>query len=422
MTAHEKRFLLNLIALAALCMAPVAAAQDDGRVRETSVFELRDGDRVVLLGDALIEAAQEHGYVEGALTTRWPGRDVTFRNVGWAGDTVYGTAREDFTNPPSAYERLLDQVAAAQPSVLFVGYGANVAFEGADGLAPFTEGLNRLLDDLEDATAARIVLLSPTPHEADASPVPADTVRRYNETLRRVTDAIAEIAREGGHRFVDLFSGLRDLERQTDVPLTTNGVHLSDAGYYHMAMLVEDGLGLPPRRWSVEVDVAADEVSAEGATVTDVRLNQDGGNLTVKPDYLPVSPPTSMDSAGTPDVRRQALAVKGLEPGRFRLATEGETVSTASGVEWSDGVALRGGPAAEQAEKLRRLIVAKNRLYFLQYRPPNETYLLGFRAYEQGQHAEELAQYDVLIAAKEHLIRRLRTPTARTYTLAPLSE
>lgn len=58
-----------------------------------AAFELRDGDRVVFLGDTLIEREQYHGWVELMLTSRFPERNVTFRNLGWSGDTPVGESR-----------------------------------------------------------------------------------------------------------------------------------------------------------------------------------------------------------------------------------------------------------------------------------------------------------------------------------------
>src|SRR5262249_38018163 len=59
-------------------------------------FELADGDRVVLLGNTLIEREQRYGYWEAALAARFPRRAVQFRNLGWSGDTVFGEARAGF--------------------------------------------------------------------------------------------------------------------------------------------------------------------------------------------------------------------------------------------------------------------------------------------------------------------------------------
>ena len=66
-------------------------------------------------------------------------------------------------------------------------------------------------------------------------------------------------------------------------------------------------------------------------------------------------------------------------------------------------------PEFEQAEKLRRAIVEKNREYFHRWRPQNETYLFGFRKHEQGKNAKEVAEFDPLVAkAEEEIAKRLK--------------
>ncbi|HZO83674.1 MAG TPA: hypothetical protein VFC26_00545, partial [Verrucomicrobiae bacterium] len=55
--------------------------------QNTNQFELRDGDRVVLLGDTFIEREQRYGHIEYFFTTHWPDRNITFRNLGWSADT-----------------------------------------------------------------------------------------------------------------------------------------------------------------------------------------------------------------------------------------------------------------------------------------------------------------------------------------------
>src|ERR1041384_2407567 len=56
-------------------------------------FELKDGDRVVFLGDTFIEREQYYGWIELMLTTRFSDRNVTFRNLGWSADTPAGDSR-----------------------------------------------------------------------------------------------------------------------------------------------------------------------------------------------------------------------------------------------------------------------------------------------------------------------------------------
>jgi len=105
-----------------------------GTTTSAAAFELRQGDRVVLLGNTLVEREQRHGYWETALTTRFPDRDVTFRNLGWSGDTVFGEARAGFGSPADGFRLLTEHVLALKPTVLLIAYGINEAFEGEAGL------------------------------------------------------------------------------------------------------------------------------------------------------------------------------------------------------------------------------------------------------------------------------------------------
>jgi hypothetical protein len=80
--------------------------------------------------------------------------------------------------------------------------------------------------------------------------------------------------------------------------------------------------------------------------------------------------------------------------------------------QWSQkegGVEITGGPGAEQAEKYRRLAVAKNVQFFNQWRPENETYIFGFRRNEQGQNAKEMPMFDQPIAGIEAEMAKVRS-------------
>src|SRR5437588_7135882 len=80
-------------------------------------FELKDGDRVVLVGATMIEREQRYGYWEAALTSRWPDRNITFRNLGWSGDNVWGDARAGFGTRADGFKLLKDHVLSLNPTV-----------------------------------------------------------------------------------------------------------------------------------------------------------------------------------------------------------------------------------------------------------------------------------------------------------------
>ncbi len=201
-------------------------------------FALRDGDRVVLVGSTLIEREQRYGYWETALTRRYPDKSIIFRNLGWSGDTVFGDARAGFGTQADGYRQLKDHVLALKPTVIFIGYGTNESFEGKKGLPRFVKGLETLLDSFAP-TQARIVLLSPLKQENLGPPLPDPT--ENNKNLRLYSDAIRDVAKKRGHRFVDLY----DLLSQEKKPLTDNGIHLTSDGYMRSAVVLQKALGCP---------------------------------------------------------------------------------------------------------------------------------------------------------------------------------
>ncbi|GAA5508788.1 GDSL-type esterase/lipase family protein [Novipirellula caenicola] len=66
--------------------------------------------------------------------------------------------------------------------------------------------------------------------------------------------------------------------------------------------------------------------------------------------------------------------------------------------------ALVGGQPQQVEEQLSQQIVRKNELFFHQYRPQNETYLLLFRKHEQGNNAVEIGEFPPLIEAADKKI------------------
>src|SRR2546422_4395140 len=52
-------------------------------------FFIKDGDRVVFLGDSITEQRLYTTYIEAYALTRFPQWKLTFRNVGWGGDTSW---------------------------------------------------------------------------------------------------------------------------------------------------------------------------------------------------------------------------------------------------------------------------------------------------------------------------------------------
>lgn len=210
-------------AILAALMSPAADPPKDP-------FEFADGDRVVFLGGTLIEREQKYGYWELALTLKNKDKNVVFRNLGWSGDTVWGESRGSFDGPKKGFERTVELVKELKPTVIVICYGHVESFDGKDGVAKFTDGLNKLIDAV-NPTKARVVLMTPTRFE---NVKPISDAEKKNENLKLYVDATKAVAEKRKLEVVDLFA----LSRQKAEIGTENGMHLHEQGYWGTTFLM----------------------------------------------------------------------------------------------------------------------------------------------------------------------------------------
>ena len=404
------------------CLAAVAALVESGSAAETPTpLELHAGDRVIWLGDTLIERAQQYGYLETMLTQRWPERAITFRNLGWSGDTVYAESRGVFDSPAKGFQRMAQQVQGLKPTVIILGYGANSAFAGEAGLPRFRQGLDRLLAML-DKTGARRIILSPLRQENLGPPLPNPVANNKNRGI--YAEVLKQVAGDRGDRFVNLFPATGTPgDRVVADPFTENGIHLTAAGYWHLANFLNRSLGLPMPSWRVTLSAKGQAVEVRGTRIEEISAKN--GTLRFMPhdELLPALPAPTMD--GIPETftgQHRVLTIADLPPGNYELHIDDHPIVRSSSDAWREGVVLDRGPEFDQVEALRRAIVKKNRLYFYRWRPQNTTYLFGFRKHEQGQNAAEVAEFDRLVADAEQKIARLRVAASHRYELMPVAE
>jgi lysophospholipase L1-like esterase len=270
-TAHGLEAHATVVVVLALFMPLLARAAE--------TFQFADGDVVVFVGNTVTERAQNYGHVETALTlAAGDGKKVTFRNLGWSGDSVYGDARSYFGPPQEGFDRLQKAVGELKPTVMFFQYGAVAAMTEGDGwtaakaaaghsgMDRFLFGYNRLLDAVTKSAGGQlreIVIVTPPPLENVGAPMPDQAAR--NKRLAEYRDAIAELARKRGYRLVDLFGLMGgdtfDGSKPASPQLTENGVHYTAEGYRKLAKELASGLGLTA--YDYESGVASAEALRE---------------------------------------------------------------------------------------------------------------------------------------------------------------
>ena len=232
------RFPQILVALAALAM--IALPKGHG----AEPFEIRAGDRVLLIGDTLLEREGTFGAIESRMQAQFPERHFTVRNLAFSADTPLGWSRASFDPADKGFARVKEQLAMVRPTVAILGYGMAASLQeitdrsGDVGLNPdparygqpmsaerFKAELAQLMDEIasnkpDGATApVRFVLLAPIRHEDlrhlhPGFPDPA----RHNELLAAYSKKIEELATERGATFITPLTAAGKRAR----PLTDN--------------------------------------------------------------------------------------------------------------------------------------------------------------------------------------------------------
>lgn len=414
------KLALSVLSLLAV-IGPASLADEAEAQAEKPAFELRDGDRVVFLGNTLIERMARYGYVEAALTARWPDRNITFRNLGWSGDTVWAESRGLFDPPAKAYARMLKHVGELQPTVIFLGYGNVEAFDIADEIGagvkyaeaakPFLDQYGKLLDDLHAVAAnrCRFVLIPPLPRGDEIGGTPTG---KYNDVTNALYGSIEERFGERSRTlFADVFTNVPPPDNEYYPGESDDGLHYNARGYRRFARhlgytlfgettTTGHGVGLRITDDSIREESRSQHIASCNAAKL-------AGGLKIAIRTRVVGTPVDCSNA---DV---GLWVDGIPAGTYALRSDEHELARSATV--GDSLAI---PLVDpQFEVLRKAIVEKNRLYFLKWRPQNVTYLTLFRKHEQGNNAAELAEFDKLVAEKEAEIAKLRQPVKRTYEL-----
>ena len=203
-----------------------------------SAVTFEDNDTVVLLGNTVIERAQKYGYFETAISLSAGKNNLKFRNLGWSGDTVFGTARSYFGPPKEGFDRLKSDLTELKPNVVIVCYGAVAAFDGEKGLPEFISGYETLLSMIKSSAAPReIVIVSPPPAESLGAPMP--DMAEHNKRLALYSSALGDLADSHKLRFADFFTTLGSSKGLTD-----NGLHFTSEGYQTASPKFVEALGI----------------------------------------------------------------------------------------------------------------------------------------------------------------------------------
>ncbi len=231
-----KSELLCSVLLFACVTAPLAA--DD------SFFQ--KNDRIIFLGNTLIEREQKTSFWETQLQMSFPKLDLTFRNLGWDGDTVWADSRGIFDPPAAGYQRMIELVKEIKPTVIVLAYGGVEAFPDETRRAQFEAQYRKLISDLSIPNV-RFVHLSPTVMEYASFPVQSEAAQQhvaaYHQNVDAISQTIEEIAVSTNGKFVNLSECQ---QAHAELKWTQNGLHLTPEAYAVTGKYIVETFGGSP--------------------------------------------------------------------------------------------------------------------------------------------------------------------------------
>src|SRR6266567_7784508 len=176
-TPNMKRLLTWAVLFCACAFASVRTAE----LPNAPALELKPGDHVAVIGNALADRFQHSGWLETFIHAQYPNHDLVIRNLAVAGDEVAVRHR------PENFGSAHDWLKKTQADVIFAFFGFNESFQGPTGLPKFRSDLDKFVKETQannysGKAPPRLVLFSPIANEKLDDPNLPDA-KANNENL-----------------------------------------------------------------------------------------------------------------------------------------------------------------------------------------------------------------------------------------------
>jgi len=335
-------------------------------------FFLKDGDKVVMMGDSITEQHLYASYVEAWTITRFPTWDLKFTNVGIGGD---GSGGGD--------NRFKRDVLPYGATVLTVNFGMNdCGGPGNDfnqgGFNGFTNHLQGIANQAKAANI-RVAWCTTTPAEVmDEGP----SVLPFIQKLEKFSAGVKMIAEANGNAlFIDQFHpfvAAIDKARGVNPKNRIGGgdvVHPGPPGQTLMAAEILKGMGFTPLVAAVEINAtAAKVVQSKNCMIDGLKVDTDGKiTFQQKDNALPFFPDGDAKNIlqWVPILEQMndyRLKVTGLKEGLYEIRLGGTTMAAYSAAELASGVnmasaVLTNSLIAIQVKAVWSAIHAKNQYF-----------------------------------------------------------
>ena len=170
------RLVLFLLLPACISCKTGKKEQLEAEEQKSSPESLLPDKKILFLGNSITQNGAYVSYIEYYLRKQYPENNIDIISIGLSSETVSCLSEKDHPFPrPCLSERLVRALEKVQPEVVVACYGMNDGIyhpQSSDRLKQFQEGIQNLLQQIDQANATAILL---TPPVFDALPI-ADKV------------------------------------------------------------------------------------------------------------------------------------------------------------------------------------------------------------------------------------------------------
>lgn len=323
-------------------------------------FLIKNGQRVVFLGDSNTYAGGFIAYLDAYLCTRFPDQKFELINLGLPSETVTGLSEPDHPYPrPNVHDRIDRALELTKPDVVVICYGMNDGIYypfDAKRFEQYQDGIGKLVKKVE-AAGAKAVLMSPSPF--DPKPlkdrVLARGAEKYSwmkpyenydgEVLARYSEWLLTW-RKNKYVVVDAHAAVRKhLEAvrkfDPDYRVSRDGIHPDANGHLVIALELLKEWNAPSAVKDINIDTTKEPLTESKVTIKTFRKNAVSFSFML-PLPMPVDPawnPRTREVEKFDErVNRYSLKVAG--PGDFLTIREGSRRTSITAAALAKGIDL----------------------------------------------------------------------------------
>lgn len=307
-------------------------------------MNLRNGDRVALVGDSITAAGQYHLFLTDYYFTRRPKDKIRFYNLGISGGTANdANLRLDWDIQPKNCNKAF--VMFGMNDIQYQLFQAAVCNQNKEQQKEAVKSGCYNIERLTEQIGGEIALMTPTPYEQLAE-LGQKNCFGADDSLKQIAAFDKKLAKEKGYLLIDLHMAMlrentRLRKKEPDGSLVgADRIHPGILGHALIAREILKALGESETVSVFEYDMEIRAVCRmKNMRVHDLKLSEEGMQFIYQPNSLPLA----LDGESEQYLslfNQEILRVSGLPKGKYRLLLDRLDAGTFTAAQLQKGIQL----------------------------------------------------------------------------------